>query len=97
MYSFWNKNKAALILSAAGVAKSLLDNYWIFTNLPLATESTSDPTAKFFYILGQAVVGSIQWGGVGYGIDLLRGIAAERIEPVTTQKNYQSIQLSSSS
>jgi len=71
----WSRNKATLFFALAGAGKALLDNYWVFTNIPLVgTEGYDDQvTAKIFYMLAQMVVTGAEYGGVGFVIDRVRG------------------------
>ena len=71
MHSFWRRNKATITLGLVGAGKSLLDNYWVFTNLPLADTEGSEVTSKAFYMLGQVILTSILSAAVGYIIDHL--------------------------
>lgn len=73
MFSFFKRNKAAIVFSVCGVAKALLDNYWVFTNLPLAgsEESHHQETGKVFYLLAEGFLGGLVAGGVGHIIDRL--------------------------
>lgn len=91
MYSFWQRNKTAVVLGLAGGAKSLLDNYWVFTSLPLAGPENWEKTDKFFYLLAQMTLASILWGTVGSGVDRLRRIAPE--PEATPLASYNSLQM----
>lgn len=71
MPSFWRRNKATIALGLVGAGKALLDNYWIFTNLPLVDTEGSETTSKVFYMLGQVILTSTLSAAMGYIIDHL--------------------------
>lgn len=69
----WLGYKATTIFLMSGIVKALLDNYWVFTDVPLA-EQTNSTSAKFFYIASQVAFTSVLYAGVGLSTDYLRSI-----------------------
>jgi len=85
MFSFWSGSgnwqgyKATTVLALTGAVKNLfLENYWVFTNIPLSGQDVSEPASKFFYSCGLLIAGAVLWGGVGLGVDYLRSAHMER-------------------
>lgn len=74
--NFFHRNRATIFMLSVGVVETFLDNYWVFTSLPMAGDNPADNdvTAKFFYFLAQLVVNSAKDGALGLAIDYLRDI-----------------------
>lgn len=72
--TFWHDNKGTIVVTSAAIVKTLLDNSWIFTSLPLPGQDASYPVSKFFYLLSQAMTAGVMWGAVGKGLDYARAI-----------------------
>lgn len=75
---FWHGNrigqgyKATIALALLGITQELLDNYWVFTSVPLIEDHNSDTSAKFFYMLAQLLINAAAYGARGLTLDYLR-------------------------
>jgi len=78
--SFFKTNQAQFVTMSLGVTKALMDNYWLFTRVPLAGEAHSDPISKSLLIVGQCVVTGLLWGQIGRIIDYHRKNQSDLIE-----------------
>jgi hypothetical protein len=71
MFSFFQQHKAATTVAGLAMAKTLVDNYWIFTNIPLVGGSDSEVASKFFYLLAELSLAAGLGGALGHVIDKL--------------------------
>ncbi len=69
---FLNANRNTLLCMGAGLIESVVNNSWLFTDVPLAGQKDSDPAAKAFYLIGLALAVVVTRGAIGYGVDYLR-------------------------
>jgi hypothetical protein len=69
----WLGYKATTLLFTSGIIRAFVENYWVFTEIPLAEEH--DTTAeKTLYMLLQIAATVALYATVGFGVDHLRSI-----------------------
>jgi hypothetical protein len=68
--AFWNARFfIPAVVSIGAVGKTLLENSWIFTSMPMAGDSESNPAKKFFYGVGLVVASVMIFGGLSYQLE----------------------------
>lgn len=70
--SFLKKNAFTLGAGLAGIAKTLLEQEWVFTAVPLADQNSSSPLNKVFYMLALVAVSAVAYGMPGAVLDYQR-------------------------
>lgn len=78
-----SSHRGAITAGGLAVAKTITDNFWIFTDVPLPGEETSHPAAKLFYLLALMIVQCIMFGVIGHGYDKSRDNQNERQRLIT--------------
>jgi hypothetical protein len=82
---FFSRHKWTISMGSAGVVKALIDNSWIFTEIPLPGQTYSDVAGKIFYLIAEAAVTGFLSAGVGRLLDLRNqaiGQQAEELLPI---------------
>jgi hypothetical protein len=75
----WSGYKATTLLLTCGIISAFVENYWVFTDIPLS-EDYDTTSYKIFYMLLQVVRNEALFGAIGLNLDYARSmyLAKER-------------------